>query len=158
MEGQRYLFRAGRAGYTYPELLEIRLGAAQLLVPSEGAKRRSRIVSGLIALAYVFVAGPIIAMIAAFSGPSWVLPSIAFVTFFVGLLAVLVWWDGWSLPLLAEAPTSVVNLELVGIASFGTFQEIRARAAGEEVRVTVSGPRRRIEEAARFAGLMAAYP
>jgi len=150
----RFLFRAGRKGYTYPELLEIRPGAAQILVPSEQARRRARIVSTFIALAYVFIVGPLVGGLVAFSGFPIVAPVVAVIAFFIGFIGILVWWDHMSLPLLAEAPRSILDVELIGVRSFGTFQEIRARAQGEEVRIAVPGPRRRLEEATRKAGFV----
>ena len=157
VDQDRFLFRAGREGYTYPELLQIRSGAAaQILMPSEQAKRRTRIVSTFIALAYVFVVGPLIGLLAAFSGFPIVAPIVAVVGFFVGLIGILVWWDRMSLPLLAENPRSIRDIELLGVQSFGTFQEIRARAQGEELRIAVSGSRGRLEEATRKAGF--AFP
>src|SRR5437879_12665549 len=56
VDQDRFLFRAGRERYTYPELLQIRSGAAApILMTSEQAKRRTRIVSTFIALHYAFV-------------------------------------------------------------------------------------------------------
>ena len=154
MDQNRFLFRAGREGYTYPELLQIRSGAAQILMPSEQARRRTRIVSTFIALAYVFVVGPLIGGLASFSGSSIVAPIVAVAGFFVGLIGILVWWDRMSLPLLAENPRSIRDIELIGVQWFGTFQEIRARAQGEELRIAVSGSRGRLEEATRKAGFV----
>lgn len=157
MDQNRFLFRAGREGYTYPELLQIRSGAAaQIVMPSEQARRRTRIVSTFIALAYLFVVGPLIGGLASFLGSSIVAPIVAVAGFFVGLIGILVWWDRMSLPLLAENPRSIRDIELIGVQSFGTFQEIRARAQGEELRIAVSGSRGRLEEATRKAGF--AFP
>ena len=119
MDQNRFLFRAGREGYTYPELLQIRSGAAaQILMPSEQARRRTRIVSTFIALAYVFVVGPLVGGLGAFSGLSIVAPIVAVAGFFVGLIGILVWWDRMSLPLLAENPRSIRDIELIGVQSF----------------------------------------
>lgn len=154
MVRERFLFRAGRAGYTYPELLEMRLGSVRILIPSEEARRHQRAVSTLIALAYVFIAGTILGALAVAFLSS--LPAVALLAavavYILGLIGVLVWWDRSSLPLLAEGPAAAIPLELVGIQSFGTFQELRARANSVEVRVAVPGPRKRVEEAVRFMG------
>src|SRR2546422_1627922 len=75
------------------------------------------------------------------------------VVFFLGLFGVLVWWDRWSLPLLAEAPRRIVPLELIDTQSYRTFQEIRARAEGTEVRVAIPGSRSRLGDAMSFAGM-----
>ena len=77
----------------------------------------------------------------------------ALVVFFLGFFGVLVWWDRWSLPLLAEAPRRIVPLELIDTQSYRTFQEIRARAEGTEVRVAIPGSRSRLGEAMGFAGI-----
>jgi hypothetical protein len=151
MARDRFLFRAGRTGYTYPEVLEVRAGSVRLLSPSSTAKREQRAVSTLIAIAYVFVIGPILAVTG--------LPALGLVLgvgigvalYFIGLVATLVWWDNRSLPLLAENPTYSLPLEILGIQSFGPFQEIRGRAGGREIRVSVSGRRTKVEEAVRFA-------
>ena len=153
MDETRYLFRAGRKGYAYPEILEVSPGSVQILVPSETARRRTKTVSILVALAYVFLVGPIVATLASLPVPGLWTAIIAGVSFFAGLIGILVWWDQLSLPLLAEAPTSVTGVELVGIQSFGTFQEFRARVPSGDIRIAVSGSRRRAEEAARMAGL-----
>ena len=71
--------------------------------------------------------------------------------YFLGLIAALIWWDNRSLPLLAENPDYSMPLEILGIESFRTFHEIRGRAGGTEIRVSVPGPRTKIEEAVRFA-------
>jgi hypothetical protein len=154
VDENRFLFRAGREGYTYPELLQIRPGAAQILVPSEQAQRRTRIVSTFVALAYVFIVGPLVGGLAAFSRFSIVAPIVAVAGFFVGLIGILLWWDRMSLPLLAENPRSIRDIELIAVQSFGTFQEIRARAQGEELRIAVSGSRGRLAEATRKAGFV----
>ncbi len=154
MDQNRFLFRAGREGYAYPELLQLRSGAAQVLVPSEQARRRARIVSTFIALAYVFIVGPLVGRLAALSGSLILAPVVAVTGFFVGLIGILVWWDRLSLPLLAENPRSILDVELIGLQSFGTFQEIRARAQGEELRIAVPGSRERLQEATRKAGFV----
>src|SRR3989442_4954388 len=124
MDQNRFLFRAGREGYTYPELLQIRSGAAaQILMPSEQARRRTRIVPTFIALAYVFVVGPLVGGLGAFSGLSIVAAIVPVARFFVELVGILVWGDSISVPLLAENQRSIRDIELIGVHSFGTLQE-----------------------------------
>ena len=157
---ERLLFRAGRKGYAYPELLEVRRGSLRILVPSGEAKRRARVVSTLVAIAYVFVAGPVIATIAVALmqnlGAVAAVPTV--VVYFLGFVGILVWWDRWSLPLLAENPSAAIPIEFVGTQSFGTFQEIRGRIQGADVRVSIPGSRARLDDAVRFAGLSANSP
>src|SRR2546422_495633 len=57
MAVERLLFRAGRQGYTYPEILEVRRGSLRILVPSAESIRRVRITSTLVSLAYIFIGG-----------------------------------------------------------------------------------------------------
>ena len=45
-----------------------------------------------------------------------------------------------------------MGLDVRGITSFGTFQEIRARTNGREVRIAVHGSKEKVGEALRFAG------
>src|SRR2546426_8439686 len=59
MAVERLLFRAGRQGYTYPEILEVRRGSLRILVPSAESTRRVRIISTVVDLAYIFIAGPL---------------------------------------------------------------------------------------------------
>ncbi len=153
MARDRFLFRAGRTGYTYPEVLEVRTGSVRLLSPSSAAKREQRAISTLIAIAYVFVIGPILAVtgLPAFGVISPLGVWIGVSLYILGLVATLAWWDNRSLPLLAENPTYSIPLDVLGIESFGTFQEIRGRAGGKEVRVAVPGPRTKVDEAVRFS-------
>ena len=151
MARDRFLFRAGRTGYTYPEVLEVRAGSVRLLSPSSAAKREQRAISTLIAIAYVFVIGPILAVTGLPALGLFLGVGIGVALYFIGFVATLVWWDNRSLPLLAENPTYSMPLEILGIESFGTFHEIRGRAGGKEIRVAVPGPRTKVEEAVRFA-------
>src|SRR2546426_7919309 len=64
MAVERLLFRAGRQGYTYPEILEVRLGSLRILVPSDESIRRVRILSTVVALAYIFIAGHLLGAVA----------------------------------------------------------------------------------------------
>ena len=150
----RFLFRAGRVGYTYPDVLEVQAGSARLLVPSKTAKLWTRAVLTGVAVAYVFLAGPILA---AYGFARMALPAIAvwigFVLYLVGFFAILFWWDHRNLSTLANNPAYVLPLEILAIDSYGTFQEIRARAGESEVRVAVPGPRRRLEAALTRAGI-----
>ncbi len=161
MTVERLLFRAGREGSTYPELLEVRSGSLRILVPSDEARRRARVISTFVALGYVFLAGPILGTLAAglLQTLGGIAAAVAFVGIYgLGLIGVLVGWDRWSLPLLAEGPAAAIPLELVGTRSYGTLQEIRGRAQGADVRVAFSGSRARLDEAVRFAGLSATSP
>jgi len=151
MARDRFLFRAGRTGYTYPEVLEVRAGSVRLLRPSSIAKREQRAVSTLIAIAYVFIIGPILAVTGLPALGVILGVGIGVAVYFLGLIAALIWWDNRSLPLLAENPDYSMPLEILGIESFRTFHEIRGRAGGKEIRVAVPGPRTKIEEAVRFA-------
>ena len=156
MAVERLLFRAGRQGYTYPEILEVRLGSLRILVPSAESMRRVHVLSTVVALAYIFIAGPLMGEVALALMPNVggvAVGVAAVVVFLLGLFGVLVWWDRWSLPLLAEAPRRIVPLELIDTQSYRTFQEIRARAEGTEVRVAIPGSRSRLGEAMSFAGM-----
>ena len=156
MAVERLLFRAGRQGYTYPEILEVRRGSLRILVPSAESIRRVRITSTLVSLAYIFIGGSLWGAVALRLMPNVggvAVGVAAVVVFFLGFFGVLVWWDRWSLPLLAEAPRRIVPLELIDTQSYRTFQEIRARAEGTEVRVAIPGSRSRLGEAMGFAGI-----
>ncbi len=156
MAVERLLFRAGRQGYTYPEILEVRRGSLRILVPSAESIRRVRISSTLVSLAYIFIGGPLLGAVALtlMANVGGVAAGVAaVVVFFLGFFGVLVWWDRWSLPLLAEAPRRIVPLELIDTQSYRTFQEIRARAEGTEVRVAIPGSRSRLGEAMGFADI-----
>src|SRR2546422_10819682 len=60
MAVERLLFRAGRQGYTYPEILEGRLGTLRILLPPAESIRRVHVLSTVVALAYIFIAGPLL--------------------------------------------------------------------------------------------------
>src|SRR2546428_4195584 len=142
MAVERLLFRAGRQGYTYPEILEVRRGSLRILMPSPESKRRVRIISAFVSLAYVFIAGPLLGAVALGLMANLggvVAGAAAAVVFFLGLFGGLVWWDRWSLPLPAEAPLRAVPLELIDTPFYRKFQEIRAGAEWTEVRVAISG-------------------
>ena len=131
----------------------------RLLVPSERARRTTRIVSILAALAYIFLLGPLLGLLMVpllFLGvPGIVAAAAGFVAFFAGLFALEIWWDNHALLILAESPARVLPLAIEGIRSFGTFQEVRARAQEGEVLLTVQGRPEKVLEALRFAGLRA---
>ena len=155
---ERYLLRADRSGYAYREILELRPGVARLLVPSERSRRTTRFVSILAALAYIFLLGtPLGALIAGpllFLGiPGLAAAAATIVAFFAGLFALEIWWDNRALLILAESPAQALPLAIEGIRSFGTFQEVRARAQEGEVLLTVHGRHEEVMEALRFAGL-----
>jgi len=150
---ERYLFRAGSAGYTYPEILEVRKGSLRLLRPSGEGQRRQRVITTLIALAYIFGVGAVLGFVARWRFVSPVIAVAEIVLFFAGLLALEVVWDRWSLPLLAEAPAATIPLQFLSARSYRTFQEIRGSADGTALSVAVPGPHERLEDALRFAGL-----
>ena len=161
MAVERLLFRAGRQGYTYPEILEVRRGSLRILVPSAESIRRVRIISTLVSLAYIFIRGPLLGTVALtlMANVGGIAAGVAtVVVFFLGFFGVLVWWDRWSLPLLAESPRRLIPLELIDTQSYITFQEIRARAEGTEVRVAIPGSRSRLGEAMGFAGISTSSP
>jgi len=151
---ERYLFRAGSAGYTYPEILEVRKGSLRLLRPSGEGRLRQRVVTTLIALAYIFGVGVVLAgFVVRWTSMSPVIAVAEIVLFFAGLLALEVVWDRWSLPLLAEAPAATIPLEFLSAKSYGTFQEIRGTVDGTALSVAVPGSHEKLEDALRFAGL-----
>src|SRR3989442_2678950 len=156
MAVERLLFRAGRQGYTYPEILEVRRGSLRILMPSPESKRRVRIISAFVSLAYVFIAWPLLGAVALglMANLGGVVAGAAAAgVFFLGLFGGLVWGDRWSLPLLAEAPRRAVPLQLIDTQSYRTFQEIRGRAEGTEARVAIPGSRPRPGGAVRVAGV-----
>ena len=152
---ERYLFRADSEGYAYRQILEVRPASIRLLHPSEKARRFTRWISTLFALGFVFVFGAFVsrtALVLTLSGLSGLVIEAALIAFyFAGLILLLLWWDDRSLPLLAENPGASVGLDVLGVTSFGTFQEIRARTSGREVRITVHGSKAKVGEALRFA-------
>jgi len=156
MAAERYLFRADSEGYAYRRILEVRPGSVRLLHPSERARRFTRWISTLFALGFVFVFGAFVSQTAValtLSGLGGLVVEGALIAFyFAGLILLLLWWDERSLPLLAENPGASMGLDVLGVTSFGTFQEIRARVNGREVRVAVHGSRAKVGEALRFAG------
>ncbi|TLZ84895.1 MAG: hypothetical protein E6K02_09765 [Methanobacteriota archaeon] len=156
MAPERYLFRADSEGYAYRRILEVRPGSVRLLQPSENARRFTRWISTLFALGFVFVFGAFVsqtAIVLTLSGLSGLVIEAALIAFyFAGLILLLLWWDDRSLPLLAENPGASMGLDVRGITSFGTFQEIRARTNGREVRIAVHGSKEKVGEALRFAG------
>lgn len=44
-----------------------------------------------------------------------------------------------------------MGLDVLGVTSLGTFQELRARTNGREVRIAVHGAKAKVGEALRFA-------
>src|SRR2546430_4863188 len=151
---ERYLFRAGSAGYTYPEILEVRKGSLRLLRPSGEGRLRQRVVTTLIALAYIFGVGVVLAgFVVRWTSMSPVLAVAEIVLFFAGLLALEVAWDRWSLPLLADAPAATIPLEFLSAKSYGTFQEIRGTVDRTALSVAAPGSHEKLEVALRFAGL-----
>src|SRR5437867_13174813 len=118
MAVERLLFRAGRQGYTYPEILEVRLGSLRILVPSAESIRRVHVLSTVVALAYIFIAGPLLGAVALALMPNVggvAVGVAAGVVFFLGLFGVVVWWDRWSLPPLAEGPRCIVPVDTIAV-------------------------------------------
>ncbi len=162
---ERYLLRADLRGYSYREILEVRPGSLRLLHPSERARRLSRCTSTLFALGYLFVLGYFIGAVGSFIGAGnaggsivsgivgLVIAAGLIAFFFAGLVLLLLWWDDRSLPILAENPDAARPVEALGVTSFGTFQEIRARADGQELRIAVHASKGRFAEVLRFAGI-----
>ncbi len=156
---ERVLLRAGRTAYSYPELLEVRAGSVKILMPSDKAKKRHRFVSTVLTLAYLFTAGwitvtfaPLPVTLGGLAGFGIALAVAAVIM--VGMVGIVFWWDRWSLPLLATNPAAAIPVELLSIRSHELFQEIRARAAGEDVHVMVPGSQDRLlGRAMRFAGI-----
>jgi len=144
----RFLFRAGRAGYTYPDILEVQTGSVRLLEPSKGAKLRVRVISIIIGLFSTILVGYGLGASVFTPVTAWV----SIVVYFAGLFSVLFWWEQRNLSILADHPASVLPLEILGTESFGTFQEIRARAGGTEIRIAIPGHRRRLDAALALAG------
>src|SRR2546422_4244894 len=105
MAVERLLFRAGRQGYTYPEILEVRRGSLRILVPSAESIRRVRITSTLVSLAYIFIGGSLLGAVALrlMASVGGIAAGVAAVVgFFLGFFGVLVWWDRLNLPLPAD--------------------------------------------------------
>jgi hypothetical protein len=153
---ERYLFRADYEGYAYRRILEVRPGSVRLLQPSENARRFTRGISTLFALGFIFVFGAFVSQTAvalSLSGLSGLIVEAGLIAFyFAGLFVLLLWWDDRSLPLLAENPGASMGVDVLGVTSFGTFQEVRARTSGREVRIAVHGSKAKVAEALRFAG------
>jgi len=155
---ERYLLRADLQGYTYREILEVRPGSVRLLHPSERARRLSRWTSTLFALGYLFVLGSFMGAGSAggllVSGWGGLVIAAGLVAFFItGLVLLLLWWDDRNLPILAENPDAATAVEVLGVTSFGTFQEIRARADGRDLRIAVHASKGLLAEVLRFAGI-----
>jgi len=156
---ERYLLRADLQGYSYREILEVKQGAVRLLHPSERARRLSRWTSTLFALGYLFVLGSFMGAAGSaggllVSGAVGLVIAAGFIAFFfAGLVVLLLWWDDRNLPILAENPDAVRPVEVLGVTSFGTFQELRARVDGQEYRIAVHASKGRFAEVLRFAGI-----
>ncbi len=154
----RYLFSADRKSSEYRSLLEITPGRARLLTPSWTDRRARWVVSVALAVAYValwsWMFGPTIGVLSLW-GPApvlaWALLIIYTTLWLVVALLFFVWWDRRSLPILAEDPSNVVELVLLGARSFGTFQDVRARTpSGEEIHLVVDARAPRFWEAVRL--------
>ncbi len=138
----RYLFFADRDTATYRDLLEIRPGQARLVTPSEAARSFRWVSSIAFFIGYTAILGPVcflgIALGIGLFLPYWVGVVVAAVVWGLGLFFLYLWWDRRNLPFLAESPAGAVNLQLLGVRSFGTFQDVRARTpTGEEFHLVV---------------------
>src|SRR5436309_4829 len=111
MAVERLLFRAGRQGYTYPEILEVRRGSLRILVPSAESIRRVRITSTLVSLAYIFIGGSLWGAVAL-----RLMPNVGGVAVGVGAVGVVLlgffgvigWGHRWSPPrLVAVRPYTI---------------------------------------------------
>ncbi len=155
---ERDLLRADVEGYSYSGLLEAAPGSLRFLRPGAESRRTVRIVSTTIALAWLFVFGPLFAVLlqhAATLGFLEILALIAYVAVFSGtLVAAEVWWSGRNLPLLADRPAQTIDVKVLGLTSFGTFQEIRAAGPTGQLRITVEGRPERVARALRLAGAL----
>src|SRR2546428_5726432 len=121
MAVERLLFRAGRQGYTYPEILEVRRGSLRILMPSPESKRRVRIISAFVSLAYVFIAGPLLGAVALGLMANLggvVAGAAAAVVFFLGLLGELLRRGRLRLPPLCEGPMLAGPLQINHTPSF----------------------------------------
>ncbi len=156
----RYLFSADRKASEYRSLLEITPGHARLLTPPPSARRVRWLASIGLGVLYYFVATwiwiPAIVVLSANGAPSWAGPAVlvgAMVVWFVGLFLLFWWWDQRSLPLLLADGAPGIELTLLGVRSFGTFQDVRARTTvGEELHLVVDTRAPRFWEAVRLLG------
>src|SRR5436309_2719534 len=145
MAVERLLFRAGRQGYTYPEILEVRLGSLRILVPSAESIRRVHVLSTVVALAYIFIAGPLLGAVALALMPNVggvAVGVAAGVVFFLGLFGVLVWWDRWSLPLLAVPTDTMSGSDVLmpsTLSSSGTPTTRSRRLTSTVIFIKISG-------------------
>jgi hypothetical protein len=151
----RYLFSADKKTTEYETVLEITPGHARLVTPSKASHYWRWTISLLYYIIYTGLIGTLLGTLLIYvTGP--VLPSwAAFLLFAVlwigGLFVLFFWWDRRSLPLLADAPSQVSELILLGATSFGTFQDVRARTMrGEELHLVVDATAPRFWEAVRL--------
>src|SRR2546425_978707 len=133
MAVERLLFRAGRQGYTYPEILEVRRGSLRILMPSPESKRRVRIISAFVSLAYVFIAGPLLGAVALglMANLGGVVAGAAAAgVFFPGAFRDLGWWVPWGLPPPIRRETAT---RWPGSATTGILRAMSARFSRADV-------------------------
>ena len=123
-----------------------------LLAPSEAARQVRWVVSLALSVTYIGVAtwvtGSFVSQVLPAPPLGWILFGVALVLWFAGYLAVFLWWDRRSLPILPEGPSRWEELVLLGARSFGMFQEVRARnREGEELHLVVDARAPRFWEA-----------
>jgi len=83
--GAAFCSVAGRAGYTYPDILAIQAGSVRLLVPFENSQAQGRAVLTLVGAVYALLVGPILA---AYGLPAMALAAIACVG------SIVLYWSG----------------------------------------------------------------
>jgi hypothetical protein len=138
----RYLFSADRTASEYKTVLEITPGHARLLTPSMSARNWRWAISLLYYIIYTGFFGTALGLgliyVFGLVLPSWAGFFLFGIVWIGGLFLIFFWWDRRSLPLLADAPSQVTELILLGATSFGTFQEVRAKTLqGNKLRLVV---------------------
>lgn len=137
------MFSADRKASEYRSLLEITPGRARLLTPAKSARLRRWVLSVSLFIPYaawagsllVFVFGPVMAYVPPWG---WFLMAGMIILAAALLVLLLLWWDRASLLLLADEWTESTDLTLLAARSFGTYQDVRARApGGEELHLVV---------------------
>ncbi len=154
----RYLFSADRKSSEYRSLLEITPGRARLLTPSKSSRRTRWFVSIVLAFAFYVVWAWMLAptlLVVGLTGTAlaiaWTLLIAIAVLEFAALLAILLWWDRRSLPILGHDYAQSLDLVLLGARSLGTFQDVRARTpSGEEIHLVVDARAPEFWEAAEL--------
>lgn len=159
----RSLLRADVEGYSYADILEVRPGRVRLLRPSAAARRTVRLTLLGVTLVWVFLIGPLLAVWLPWLltpwppslVPGWLVYVFAGFSWWVSLIATLVWWDDRLLTVLAKSTQDVTDVMVLEMTSYGTFQELRVSAPQGEMRITVRGTRRKVEGVMKAAGVPA---